>query len=248
MGRRKWFVLAEALGLALLLAAWVLDWSVVQSLSGASGRAQYSLDSAQDAFLAVSLKDTVQLEAAVTRACSGQALGGGPYANYASAWASPEVREAWSRRTSSELQNLRNLLLVLDTTAAKYHLPSTTKAATEHVSKLENDFSRIQAVVVAKRTEANVPTPSELGEPELRAGVVAAHSEIVALMNTTSAALADAIAQRSFPYQILFVIGSVGVVVARLADWWASRDLRGRKAPRLRARPAARRSREQTRL
>jgi hypothetical protein len=230
--RRKWFVLVEALGLALLLAAWALDWRNVQSLSGASGRVQDSMNSVQNAFLAVNLRDTVQLEAAVTRACSGHGLVDRPYGNYALAWASPEVRQAWVRRTSSELQNMRNLLLVLQTTQVKYSLPSTAQSAVERVSALAYTFSEIQGALEAQRAEADTPSPSELGEPELREGILAAHGEIVGLMNSVTEDLANAVSRRSFPYQVVFMIGSALVVLARLGDWYSSRDAAGRQASR----------------
>jgi hypothetical protein len=221
---RHRFALLEAIALVLLLGAWVMDWMYVRDIADANDRLRYSLDSAQDAFLAVDLRNTVQLEAAVTRACSSQGLAERAQANYGSAWASPEVREAWIQRTSGEVQNLKNLLLILRLAETKYRLPPDSEAVVEHVRALEEDFASIQEDLAAGGDRTTVLSPSQLGEPELRESTLEAHHETVALMNAVSESLAGSASSRSRVYQVFFMIGSALIVIARLDDWRTSRD------------------------
>jgi hypothetical protein len=133
----------EAVALALVLGAGIVSWVYVQDTANAKSNLRNSLRSVQDAFTVSDTKNAIRLEAAVTRASMGRDLPVGTLDNYAYAWNSPEVRDAWLKRTENEVRNLANILFVIRGAEERHKLNEHTTNLAEQVAELRSELGRI---------------------------------------------------------------------------------------------------------
>jgi hypothetical protein len=214
----------EAVALALVLGAGIVSWVYVQDTANAKSNLRNSLRSVQDAFTVSDTKNAIRLEAAVTRASMGRDLPVGTLDNYAYAWNSPEVRDAWLKRTENEVRNLANILFVIRGAEERHRLNEHTTNLAEQVAELRSELGRI---VEALGGEAGAEgalsfTGSDAGDWGDKIGPI--YSALVALMNETTHRLAEKATTRAWIYQGIFILGSTLLVGVRIMEWRSERS------------------------
>jgi hypothetical protein len=207
-----------------ILSAWTLEWRSVREWADADSKLRASINSLQDAWSFANVSAVIQLEAAVTRSIQNRDTNPeGPLGNYALAWESPEVRHKWALRTANTIGLVNSLLSILQETGQQYNL-----ALNERLNSLSSEFHTIQKELSTKYSADSLARGIPVPDPILLRGRDAGtidgrlsklHQELLPALNTTVSELRDRASQRSLIYRLVFILGSILLVVGKFTDW-----------------------------
>jgi hypothetical protein len=221
--------LLEAVGLVLALGAWALEGSLVRQFEQAGDDLRGSIASVQDAYNTAHTSSVVQLEAAVSRAVAGDTVTAlGPNTYYAAAWASPEVRAKWAHRTIQDLRLLRNLFSVLQTHQREYGLPTRSSLVSFSRQLEAREAAFRSAMDSTIGPDAGPPTPDIRKMPGRDAGafdrnLYSLHAEMAPIVSATFMSMHRRTRVWSTLFRVLFTIGSVLLIAAKILEWRVER-------------------------
>lgn len=226
---KRHFRLLEALGLAIALIAWALDWWLVQDASQTIASLKARFVELQSADLNQQTAAKIKSEGSFTRAIIIQQLQHADLlTQYRINWSNPESRLAWLDSSRWTLTYYQQLFEVLDDVSQKHSIALSD----EHKQRQER-FNTFRAVFAKRYENANVdgraviPPPTSVATPEeikkVRLFVQELHTQLPSQMNLIWRQLRQRADDRSRLYRILFAFGAILAVISKLFEWWYAR-------------------------
>jgi len=219
----------EAIGLLLVLIAWGLEWQSVKKWDNAYENYVRFVTSFNQAIYAADDQFARQFEFAVNR--SVQQIKLDPhdrFSAYKKAWEYAEVRQLWLEQFLLELKGLEELSKNISEMSARYGLsvPLTLKSIENGRAQLQNGLREL-----VHPDDMSSQSPRIFGSTaisfehtlKLRRKVRELVSASIAPLNELGEAMRLKSGSASKLHGLLFLLGSLLLVGAKLMEWWVEK-------------------------
>lgn len=222
----KYSKLFESIAMLLILLSWGLEWNGIKNLEQKTNSLHASLESIQEVYISSDISSTIKLEAAVTRYITKiptdnviRFLG-----DYAKSWQSPDVRHEWFKRFSNEMNTIQARLTVLKS-INKSHSPKLKNVILDIEAKIVDIQKELFNKLDIQALDGKVFFKPEISQMSGReAGMLdeklkPINSELLRLINITIKNMHDKQIVYSEIFRLLFIIGSIMLILTKLFDW-----------------------------
>ena len=222
----------EAIGLLLILVAWVLEWQSVRKWDEAYNVYWKFFTTFNQAIYTADDQVGRQFQFAISRSVQQIKLDPyDPYTAYRAAWGYAEVRKLWFEQCMLEVRGVEEFMKNISQISSRYGLrvPPTLSSIEDKRIKL---LDKLKALIDPNDANSKVsPIPKaeviSINQAEhLRREVIELVSASINPLNELREMIEQKSRSSSKWHSFFFMLGSVLLVAAKLVDWWIEKRIR----------------------
>jgi hypothetical protein len=221
---KKYIKLIEAVGLGIVLIAWILQWGLTEKMDHATDNFKQLIKEINNVHTQISRGISTKNEAAITRALlNDDSLSDDMNAKSIYTWQSPQVRYYWLREFNNDIDEITHMIEITLNTEKEYNLESNP-----YCNRIKKDLDsfrkKVQSNFEINHAFANTPIPDPNKIPPEKAFEYSSQisrflHKMEEPINYTIDALINKKKHNSCIYRVAFGFGSILLILSKIIEW-----------------------------